>query len=127
MHAEVPVECVGEPQAIKDRLGVLLTLIDHVEVEALPAHLPEKITIDISHLTQVDEQVTVQNLVVPSDVTVLTDKTLIVAKIGAFVVEKEPEPVVPAEGAETAIPEGETKEGEEEAPTTQTKESPQEK
>ena len=108
VHAEVPVECMGVPQAIKDRLGVLLTLIDHIEVEALPAHLPEKITIDITHLAAVDEQVTVQNLVVPTDITVLTDKTLIVAKIGAFVVDKEPEPVAPTEGI---VPEVPTEEG----------------
>jgi large subunit ribosomal protein L25 len=127
VHAEVPVECVGVPQAVNDRLGVLLTLIDHIEVEALPTNLPEKITIDITHLAAVDEQITVQNLVVPSDVTVLTDPTVIVAKIGAFIVEKEPEPVVPAEGAETPTPEGEVKEGVEEAPVTPAKEPPQEK
>lgn len=122
VHAEVPVVCVGIPQAIKDKLGVLLTLIDHIEVEALPAHLPEKIEIDISHLAQVDEQVTVQNLIVPQDVTVLTDKTLIVAKIGAFIVEKEPEPVAPVEGEvtpEAPIEEGEAK--------PETEEQPQEK
>lgn len=129
VHADVPVECEGEPQAIKDRLGVLLTLIDHIEVEALPTHLPEKITIDISHLAAVDEQVTVQNLVIPPDVTVLTDPTVIVAKIGAFVVEKEPEPVVPAEAEAAAeTPEGEVKEGEEAAtPATPAKEPTQEK
>ena len=109
VHAEVPVECVGVPQAIKDRLGVLLTLIDHIEVEALPAHLPEKITIDITHLANVDEQVTVHDLVIPSDVTVLTDPTVMIAKIGAFIVEKEPEPIVPAEGEVPVTPEGEAK------------------
>ena len=118
VHAEVPVECIGEPIAVKDRLGVLLTLIDHVEVEALPTNLPEKITMDITHLATVDEQVTVQNLVVPLDVTVLTDSTVIIAKIGAFIVEKEPEPVVPAEGTETAAPteEGKVKPAAEEPP-----------
>jgi len=109
VHADVPVECIGVPLAVKDKLGVLLTLIDHIEVEALPAHLPEKITIDITHLAAVDQQVTVQNLVVPSDVTVLTDPTVIVAKIGAFVVEKEPEPVVPAEEVVAPTEEGEVK------------------
>lgn len=128
VHADIPVECIGEPQAVKDRLGVLLTLIDHIEVEALPTHLPEKITIDITHLAAVDEQVTVQNLVVPSDVTVLTDPTVIVAKIGAFVVEKEPEPVVPPEGTAAPVEEGEPKEGEQPTATAApAKESPQDK
>ncbi len=129
VHAEVPVECIGIPQAVKDKLGVLLTLIDHIEVEALPTHLPGKITIDITHLAAVDEQVNVQNLLVPADITILTDPTVIVAKIGAFVVEKEPEPVVPVTAEGTVVPteEGETIETTEETPATPTKEPPQEK
>jgi len=96
VHAEIPVECVGEPVAIKEKLGILLTLISHVEVEALPTNLPEKLTVDISHLANVDEQVTVADLSVPKEVTMVTDATIIIAKIGAFIVEKEPEPVVEA-------------------------------
>lgn len=122
VHAEIPVECIGEPQAIKEKLGVLLTLIDHIEVEALPMNLPEKITIDITDLKAVDEQKTVADLAVPSDVTVLTDPTVIVVKIGAFVVEKEPEPVATAEEVvQEAAPTGE------EQPQTEEKsEEPQE-
>jgi large subunit ribosomal protein L25 len=109
VHADVPVECIGEPQAIKEKIGVLLTLIDHIEVEALPTNLPEKISVDITSLAQVNDQILVVDLVIPADVTVLTDPTLIVVKIGAFVVEKEPESVVPTEG-ETVLTEGEVKE-----------------
>jgi len=127
VHADVPVECIGVPQAIKDKLGVLLTLIDHIEVEALPTNLPEKITIDITHLAAVDEQVTVHDLTIPTDVSVITDPTVIVAKIGAFIVEKEPEPVVPAEETVPPAEEGEAKVGVEETPATPAKEPPQEK
>jgi large subunit ribosomal protein L25 len=109
VHAEIPVECVGEPAAVKEKLGVLLTLVDHIEVEALPTELPEKLTVDISHLSAIDEQVTVKDLTIPTGVTLLTDPTVIVAKIGAFVVEKEPEPTPTAEVAAT--------EGTTEAPT----------
>jgi len=120
VKAEIPVECEGEPHAIKEKLGVLLTLIDHVEVEALPTKLPEKLVIDITHLAAVDDQVVVGELAIPQDVTLLTDPTVIVAKIGAFVVEKEPEPVAPPEG-EAPTTEGETPKTDEEA-----KEAPQE-
>lgn len=116
VHADVPVEYVGEPQAIKDKLGVLLTIIDHIEVEALPTNLPEKITIDITHLAAVDEKITVHDLVVPSDVSVITDGAVIVVKIGAFIVEKEPEPVVPAEETVPPAEEGEVKPAVEEPP-----------
>ncbi len=123
VHADVPVECVGEPQAVKEKLGILLTLIDHIEVEALPTNLPEKITIDITHLAAVDQQVTVGDLSIPTDVSLITDGAVIVAKIGAFIVEKEPEPVVPAEGEVTPTEEGEVKEEVKE----EAQEQPQEK
>ena len=120
VHAEIPVECEGEPNAIKEKLGVLLTLIDHVEVEALPTNLPEKLVIDITHLAAVDDQIVVGELAIPQNVTLLTDPTVIVVKIGAFIVEKEPEPIVPLES--------EAPTSEEEAPKTeeQSKETPQE-
>jgi large subunit ribosomal protein L25 len=103
VHAEIPIELIGEPQAVKEKLGVLLPLMDHIEVEALPTELPEKIEVDISNLAVVNDQVIVGELTVPSEVTVLTDPTLIVVKIGAFVVEKEPEPVA-AETPEGEVP-----------------------
>jgi len=121
VHAEVPIELIGEPMAIKEKIGVLMPLMDHIEVEALPTELPEKIEVDITGLAAVNDQIIVGELTVPSVVTVLTDPTLIVVKIGAFVVEKEPEPVVAATPEGEAAPAEEGKEGEA-APAEETKE-----
>ena len=123
VHAEVPIELIGEPIAIKEKIGVLMPLMDHIEVEALPTELPERIEVDITGLAAVNDQIIVGELTVPAVVTVLTDPTLIVVKIGAFVVEKEPEPTVvaePVEGEEK--PAEETKEEGEEKPAEETKE-----
>jgi large subunit ribosomal protein L25 len=106
VHAEIPVELTGESIAVKEKVGVLLPLMDHIEVEALPTELPEKIEVDITGLAAINDQVIVGELTVPSAVTVLTDPTLIVVKIGAFVVEKEPEPVATETPAEGETPEG---------------------
>jgi len=118
VHAEVPVELEGEPIAIKEKLGVLLPLLDHIEVEALPAELPEKIIVDITSLAAVNDQIIVGELTIPQNVEVLTDPTLIVVKIGAFVVEKEPEPVVaePVEGETPTTEPAESVPGETDAP-----------
>lgn len=125
VHAEVPVELIGESVAIKEKIGVLLPLMDHIEVEALPTELPEKIEVDITGLAAINDQIIVGELTIPANVTVLTDPTLIVVKIGAFVVEKEPEPVVTETPAEGETPAGETPaEGEtikEEKPKTEEK------
>lgn len=100
VKAAVPLIFVGESPAVTQKLGVLLTVLSEVEVEALPTELPEKIEVDITTLTTVDQELVVSGLRIPSEVTLLTDSELVVAKIGALV-SKEAEAQV-AEDAEKA-------------------------
>lgn len=85
VNAMVPLELIGEALAVKDKKGVLLATINDVEVEALPGDLPEKIEVDVSALSAVDQEVKVGDLKVPAGVTVLTDGGLVVCKIGSLV------------------------------------------
>lgn len=106
VHANVPLETVGESIAVKDSIGALLTPVSEVEVEALPAEIPESIEVDISTLAALDDEIKVKELKVPAGVTVLTDPEMTVVKIAALVQEEEPEPA-PAEGAASDAVEGE--------------------
>ncbi len=129
VKVNVPLEIVGEAPAVEKKLGLLLTPITEIEVEALPADIPESIEVDISNLNQVDDELKVKDLKVDrAKVEVITDEELVVAQIGELVTkemeaaeaEAEAEAAaaaetaegveVPAEGAEA--PEGETAEGE---------------
>lgn len=101
VHAKVPVELVGESPAVAQKLGVLLTVLSDIEVEALPAELPEKIEVDITKLAEVDQEVKVSDIAVGSDVTVLTDAGLTVVKVGPLVT-KEAEAQAAAEEAAAA-------------------------
>lgn len=58
VRAEVPVELVGEAEV---RGGNVLLVKDVLEVEALPADLPEKITINIESLTEVGQTLTLND------------------------------------------------------------------
>jgi len=105
IKANIPVVVIGESQAVKEKSGTLLQLLNEVEVEALPTDLPEHIEVDISKLAQVNDHATVKELVIPQNVTLLTDPDIMVVKIGELVAP-EPEPVAaPAEGE--AAPTGE--------------------
>jgi large subunit ribosomal protein L25 len=115
----VPVVLEGEPQAVADKLGMLLQTLNEVEIEALPDKLPENISIDVTALAEVGAGITVADLVAPEGVAILTDGGQTVARI-AELVAPEPEPEVaeiPAEeGAETtesSEAEGEEKSSEE--------------
>ena len=104
----VPLVVVGEPKAVTEKIGLLLQPLSEVEVEALPEELPENFEINVESLAAIDDQITVADIKVPTEITILTDGGQTVVKI-AEPVQEEPEEVVPEEGeagAETA--EGET-------------------
>ncbi|MBI2036031.1 50S ribosomal protein L25 [Candidatus Microgenomates bacterium] len=101
VKAMVPVAALGEPKAVLDKVGVLLTPLSEIEVESLPTDVPEKIEVDVSHLAQVDEQIKVSDLKVTSGVVVLTEAEQILFKIGSLVT-KEAEEQAKAEEAAAA-------------------------
>lgn len=110
----IPLEFVGEATAVTEKLGMLLTSLNEVEVEALPEALPENIEVNVEPLAEVDAQLTVGDLTIPEGVTILTDAGQVVARIGELAVE-EPEEEAPSEGPEVIGEEG--KETSEEAET----------
>lgn len=97
----IPVEVVGESPAVEQKIGVLIRPLTEVEVEALPTELPEKFTVDISQLKEIDQAIRVGDLQPPEGVKILTAPGEILVKIG------------PLEKEETAPPSTEEKPAEE--------------
>lgn len=136
----VPLVVVGEPKAVTEKIGLLLQPISEVEVEALPADLPESIEIPVEHLAAIDEQITLAELKIPNGVTVLTDREQVVAKISELVSKEAAEQAAadaaasdaakaetagaeaPAEGAEAGTEEKKTEEKSEQAAAEEKKE-----
>ena len=82
--AEIPVEILGEELNVllKSGEGVLLTLLDTIEVECLPADLPPHFDVDVSALTAVGQGVTVGELKYNKDkVKVKAEEDELVVKI----------------------------------------------
>ena len=81
ISAMVPIEFVGESQAVKDG-NTLVTVTDEVEVEALPADLPESIEVDLSVLDNLEATITVADLKIDSSkLEILTDAEQLIAKV----------------------------------------------
>ncbi len=103
VKVNVPLEIVGEAPAVEKKIGLLLTPVSEVEIEALPADLPENIEVDISNLSEIGNEIKVKDLKVDrSKVEVLTDEELVVAQIGELVTKEMEalEAEVEAEAAE---------------------------
>ena len=110
IRAEVRIELTGVSPAVKDLNAVLVTGLHTLEIECLPADLPERVVVDISGLAQVGDGIHVRDVTVPEKVRVLDapDGMVVVATFAKEeVIEEAPaavEGAVPAE-AEVIEPE----------------------
>lgn len=99
--ATVPIELIGESPAEKEG-GVVVQQMHEVEVEALPTDLPEKIEVDISGLTEIDQAIKAGELKVDkTKVEVKEDPERIVVSVAPPAKE---EVVAPPPAAEEAVP-----------------------
>jgi large subunit ribosomal protein L25 len=109
LTVDVPLVATGESHAVAELNGTLLHPTETVKVKALPDHLPQSIEYSIASLVDFDAAVRVSDLVIPDDVTLLTDPDEIIAKVQAPRVEIEEVPAeVEGEGEEGEAAEGET-------------------
>jgi len=81
LRTEVRIELVGSSPAVTDFGGVLVTGVTEVEVECLPKDLPDVIPVDISSLVKIGQSIHVEDLSVPSGVTILTPPHEMVVQI----------------------------------------------
>ncbi len=63
----IPVEVTGESPAVKAG-GNLITNLTEIEVECLPANIPSVIQIDISHIENMDEAISLSDVKFPEGV-----------------------------------------------------------
>lgn len=75
IEAEVPVRLVGEGESEAEKGGlIILQNIDVLEVRALPLEMPDALEIDIRHLKEAGERITVADIKLPENVE-LVDKS----------------------------------------------------
>ena len=82
LQVSVPVLPVGVAKGVKDQGGIFEFVLRQLEVECLPADIPEHITADISEL-EIGSNLRVADLRVDSKLKVLSDLDLVVAHVVA--------------------------------------------
>jgi len=101
ISAMIPVELKGEPLAVSEKVGILFQVLSEIEIESLPADLPEKFVVDVSILKAVGDQVLVKDLSLEEKgrIVVKTDVDQVVAKIEPLAEEE----IVPVPSEEAAV------------------------
>jgi large subunit ribosomal protein L25 len=102
LQVRVPITAVGEAKGVKVQAGIFEFVLREVEVECLPADIPEHITIDISDL-EIGSNLRVADLPTDPKVKILSDRDLVVAHVIAPKEEKAPEPTAEAVVAEPEV------------------------
>src|SRR5690242_17178088 len=108
IEVEVPVHLIGESGPVKQGDADILQPLHSIRVECLPSDIPASFEVDITPLEEIEAELRVSDLKVPSGVTVLDEPEELVVKIvhkRELKVEEEvpaAEAAVPAEGEEPA-------------------------
>ncbi|MBC7225955.1 MAG: 50S ribosomal protein L25 [Thermoflexales bacterium] len=92
----IPIVLVGSSPVVERREGILLQGKQTLEIECLPRDLIEAVEVDLSSLTEVDQQITVGDLVLPSTIRVLDDPEEMVVRVTPLEVAEEVEEEAPA-------------------------------
>ena len=129
VHVKVPIVFEGAAWGVKNQGGVVDVTLREVEVECLPADIPDRIHVDLTPL-KVNDHIRISDLKVAENVRIASDDpSLTVVHLAPPRVEAEP---TPAEGEEAASQEpevigrgkkAEEGEGEAEKPAKEGKES----
>ena len=105
LTATVSLHFIGVSIAVKDYNAVLVHNLEELEVECLPADLPERIDVDISVLSRIGDGIRVRDIQVSDKVRILENPDTMIAVATAPKVEEEGAAVPGVEGV--AATEGE--------------------
>lgn len=109
MRTHVQVVLTGTSDAVETYAGVLLQMIETIEVEALPGDIPTQFVVDVAVLSQLEQSFHVRELDIDeSKITVHTDPDVVVARVASPRLATE-------ESADTTTAAGETAVGTETA------------
>jgi len=106
IEVKVHVELEGTPVGVKLQGGLVDFVTRELEVECLPADIPEKITVDISHL-ELNKHLRVSDLKVGDKVKILADPDVVIAHVVLPKAEVAVETAVEGAVAEAATAEPE--------------------
>ncbi len=87
IRVAIPLEFIGVAPAEKSGHIVVKTMHE-VEIEVLPAELPQHLAVDLSALAGVGDHILVSGIALPSSATLITDAHEIVASVKEFKEEK---------------------------------------
>ncbi|HEY6543019.1 MAG TPA: 50S ribosomal protein L25 [Ktedonobacteraceae bacterium] len=85
---KVPLHFVGEAPGVKDESGVLLHLLDTLEVECAAQDIVNTFEVDVTSLAHIDDTLHASDVPMPQGFKLVTDPEEAIAKVAATRAEK---------------------------------------
>ncbi len=105
LRVKVPIELQGTPVGVKVEGGLLDFITREIDVECLPADIPEKVVVDVTPI-ELGKHLRVGEIRPPEKARILTDAELVVAHV---VTRRAEEVAAPAAAAAEGAPEAAAK------------------
>ena len=102
IRVKVPLHFTGEAPAVKTENGVMLHLLDAIEVECVARDIPEYLEVDVSGLTEIDAILHASDVKLPASFTLITDPEEGIVKVAATRAEVAEEAAEAAAASEAA-------------------------
>ena len=88
LRTNVGLEFQGDSPAVKELMGVLVTVMESLEVECLPQDLPNRIVADLSTLEEIGDSLYVRDISLPPNIELISDIDGLVVVISPPAVEE---------------------------------------
>jgi large subunit ribosomal protein L25 len=88
LRTDVMLEFQGESPAVKELMGVLVNVLESLEIECMPQDLPNRIIADLSTLEEIGDSLYVRDIILPPNIELISDIDGLVVVISAPAVEE---------------------------------------
>ncbi len=92
IDVDVPIHLIGTPVGVKEQGGILDFIVREVKVACLPTEIPEKIELDVSHLS-IGQHISISDIKVEKEIKILDDLERTIAVVSPPKVEEVAAPV----------------------------------
>ena len=73
IKTKIPFRFVGESSAVKNEGGILVKVLQEIEVESLPQDLPHEIKIELGSLSRIGSRFLIRDIILSKNVKILAD------------------------------------------------------
>lgn len=89
VEVSVPLEFVGEAPVQKQEGVSVVKVLHELEIKGLPKDLPQSLTVDLSGLNTLEDQIFAKSIVLPSGITLVTNPEEVVVAVSLVKAEEE--------------------------------------